>query len=154
MTALAAVEMKGRRHDEKAGPWIEVSEFSAPARGIVGVHDLRVVRLLGCEALGVGDERHCTSGLGCHSRNPRGKGSSGASMCCEVPVIQARPVMVGTMAGWGIDDWGIGTKRGEKLPDTRLPTNQQTSSVFTRCTLGVKSGVNPMSSSKTLNSSI
>ena len=56
VTALAAVEMKSRRHDEKAGPWIEVSEFSALARGIVGVHDLRIVRLLGCEALGVRPE--------------------------------------------------------------------------------------------------
>lgn len=99
VTALAAVEMVSRCHDEKAGPWIEVSEFAALDRGIVGVHDLRVVRLLGCEALGVRREWRGTSGLGCHSRNPRGKGSSGASMCWEVPVIQARPVMVGTMAG-------------------------------------------------------
>ena len=99
MTALAAVEMKSRCHDEKAGPWIKVSEFSALARGIVREHDLGVVRLFGCEALGVRCERRCASGLGCHSRNPRGKGSSGANMCWEVPVIQARPVMVGTMAG-------------------------------------------------------
>jgi len=33
-----------------------------------------------------------------HSKNPAGKGSSGASMCWEVPVIQARPVIVGMMA--------------------------------------------------------
>ena len=99
MTALAAVEMKSCCHDEKACSRIEVSEFSALARGIVREHDLGVVGLLGCEALGVRRERCCTSRLGCHSRNPRGKGSSGASMCCEVPVIQARPVMVGMMAG-------------------------------------------------------
>ena len=99
MTARAAVEVKSRRHDEKTGLWIEVSEFSALTRSIVGEHDLRVMRLLWGKALGVRRERCCTSGLGCHSRNPRGKGSSGASMCWEVPVIQARPVMVGTMAG-------------------------------------------------------
>ncbi len=99
VTALSAVEMKSCCHDEKAGPWVEVSKFSALARGIVGVHDLRVVRLLRCEALGVRCERRCASWLSRHSRNPRGKGSSGASMCWEVPVIQARPVMVGTMAG-------------------------------------------------------
>ena len=99
VTALAAVEKKSRCHDEKTGSWIEVSKFSALASSIVREHNLGVVPLLGCEALGVRGERRCTSGLGCHSRNPRGKGSSGASMCWEVPVIQARPVMVGTMAG-------------------------------------------------------
>jgi hypothetical protein len=49
--------MKSRCHDEKAGPWIEVSEFSALARGIVREHDLCVVRLLGGKALGVRRER-------------------------------------------------------------------------------------------------
>ena len=91
--------MVSRCHDEKAGPRVEVSKFAALDRAMVGVHDLGVVRMLGCEALGVRREWRGTSRLGCHSRNPRGKGSSGASMCWEVPVIQARPVMVGTMAG-------------------------------------------------------
>src|SRR5690349_11978762 len=36
---------------------------------------------------------------GAHSRNPAGNGSSGSRRYCAVPVTQARPVIVGTIAG-------------------------------------------------------
>ncbi|GHI25704.1 hypothetical protein Shyd_70750 [Streptomyces hydrogenans] len=59
----------------------------------------------------VGDADPVRSGdvpvFGAHSRNPAGKGSVGSRRYWAVPVIQARPVTVGTTAG-PAPDGGLG----------------------------------------------
>lgn len=98
VTTFSALQVKTGCHDEKSGNRVQVTGITAFDRRVVRSHDRREVRVLGWQPIGVGEKWIGAMRFG-HRRKPSGNGSSGASMCCDVPVIQARPVIVGTMAG-------------------------------------------------------
>jgi hypothetical protein len=107
VTTLSTLQVESRRHDEQTGLGIQIPELISLQGGVVFSHDLPVVRMIRGEPVGVRLEwfgsgyflGRAARGFLRHRRKPSGNGSSGASMCCDVPVIQARPVMVGTIAG-------------------------------------------------------
>jgi hypothetical protein len=76
-------------HHEQTCARIEITDSVVGNSVVMGLHDLHEHRVRGIQARWVGEMGIYAKRFLRHNRNPRGKGSSGASMCCEVPVIHA-----------------------------------------------------------------
>lgn len=97
MATAAALHMETGGHHKQAGEGVEVAGLTCRHGCVVRGHDRVISGVIGGEPIWMRDGWFSSAGFA-HSRNPAGKGSSGASMCCDVPVIHARPVTVGMIA--------------------------------------------------------